>query len=116
MYYTAETTKAELHLKLAIRFDAEFAAPYLHLGNLYIRMGRYTDALVNLEKGLTTKNANRVAHLEAIGHAYELKREYAKAIRAYKEALASTIGFEIGNLTEGIKRCRKKRWVMMFSF
>ena len=116
MYYTAETTKAELHLKMAIRFDAEFTASYLHLGNLYIRMGRYSDALLNLEKGLTIKNANRVAFLESIGHVYELKREYAKAIRAYKEALASTVGFEVANLTEGIKRCRKKRWVMMFTF
>jgi len=116
LYYTTEAAKAEQHLKLAIHFDAEFTAPYLHLGNLYIRMGRYTEALENLEKGLTKQNANRVAFLESIGHVYELKREYTKAIRTYKEALASTVGFEIANLTEGIKRCRKKRWVMMFNF
>ena len=116
MYYTTEAAKAEQHLKLAIRFDAEFMAPYLHLGNLYIRMGRYAEALVNLEKGLTKPNTNRVAFLESIGHAYELKREYAKAIKAYKEALVSTVGFETTNLAEGIRRCRKKRWVMMFNF
>lgn len=116
MYYTTEVAKAERHLKLAIHFDAEFTAPYLHLGNLYIRMGRYTDALVNLEKGLTKQNVNRVAFLESIGHVYELKRDYRKAIKSYKEALASTVGFEVANLTEGISRCRKKRWVMMFTF
>lgn len=30
MYYTTEVAKAERHLKLAIHFDAEFTAPYLH--------------------------------------------------------------------------------------
>jgi tetratricopeptide (TPR) repeat protein len=116
MYYTADTEKAELHLKLAIHFDADFMAPYLHLGNLYVRMGRNTEALAVFEKGLTKKNANRVAFLEGIAHAYELKQEYAKAIKSYKAALVSTVGFESANLAEGIKRCRKKRWVMMFNF
>jgi tetratricopeptide (TPR) repeat protein len=116
MYYTADAEKAERHLKLAIYFDAEFAAPYLHLGNLYIRMGRYADALTNLEKGLTKQNANRVAFIESIAHVYELKRDYSKAIKSYKEALASSVGVDTTNFTTGIKRCWKKRWVMMFNF
>lgn len=116
MYYTADVVRAERHLKLAVHFDAGFHAPYLHLGNLYVRIGRYTEAVEILEKGSTIKHANRVAVFEAIGHAYELKKEYAKAVKAYKEALASTVGFDHANLTAGIQRCRKKRMVMMFSF
>jgi hypothetical protein len=30
--------------------------------------------------------------------------------------LASTLGGESERFTESIKRCRKKRWVMMFTF
>jgi tetratricopeptide (TPR) repeat protein len=116
MYYTADVFKAERHLKLAINFDPAFMAPYLHLGNLYIRMGRYTEALKYFELGLDKQNANRVALLEGIAHAYELKGNYSKAIKSYKRALVSTVGFESTNLAEGIKRCRKKRWVMMFNF
>jgi len=115
-YYTADVAQAELHLKMAIRFDPAFAAPYQHLGSLYIRAGRYAEALEYLKKGVTQYNANKVAFLENIAHVYELKREYAQAIRHYKEALASTVGVESTTLTEGIKRCRKKRWVMMFTF
>jgi Putative Zn-dependent protease, contains TPR repeats len=115
-YYTSEAVRAELHLKLAIKFDPDFAAPYQHLGNLYIRAGRYTEAMEYLQKGIRINNANRTALLESMGHVYELKREYGKAIHSYKEALASTVGFETANLTECIKRCRKKRWVMMFNF
>lgn len=116
LYYTTDVGKAERHLKLAIHFDPTFFAPYLHLGNLYIRVGQYANALSTLKSGLTKQNANRIAFLESIAHAYELKREYGEAIKVYKEALASSIGFETASFTEGIKRCRKKKWVMMFNF
>ena len=116
MYYTQDVEKAERHLKLAIYFDASFAAPYLHLGNLYIRLGRYSEVVTSLEAGLTKETANRAAFLEGIAQAYEGKREYVKAIKAYKDAYASAVGFDNANLTAGIARCRKKRWVMMFSF
>ncbi len=115
-YYTSDVEKAMLHLKMAIFFDATYAAPYLHMGNLCIRTGCYTEALKYLNKGLTALNPNKVAFMESIAQAYELKKEYAKAVTAYKDALASTVGMESEKFTEGIKRCRKKRWVMMFSF
>jgi len=116
MYYTADVEKAERHLKLAIHFDPTFAAPYLHLGTLYMRMGRHANALSTLKEGMTKQNANRIAFLECIAHVHELMRDFAEAIKAYKEALASSVGFETSNFTEGIKRCRKKRWVLMFNF
>ncbi|NOT76356.1 MAG: hypothetical protein HOP08_15615 [Cyclobacteriaceae bacterium] len=116
MYYTADAAKAEQHLQWAIRFEAEFPAPYLHLGALYIRQWRYDEALSVLQKGLTKPGANRLALYENIGQVYELKKEYTKAVRAYKEGLASTAGGDTYQMTEGIKRCRKKRWVMMFTF
>src|SRR6187549_2283430 len=36
LYYTQNVTQAELHFKMAIRFDETFAPPYLHMGTLYI--------------------------------------------------------------------------------
>jgi tetratricopeptide (TPR) repeat protein len=116
LYYTTETAKAELHFKMAIRFDAEFAAPFLHMGNLYVRMGRYSEAITYLEKGLLLPSANRVALLETMAHAYELRNEYSKAIGLYKKAmLASMAEHEMTNLQAGIKRCRKKRFAFLFT-
>src|SRR5689334_17551677 len=80
MYYTTETARAEKHLQMAIAFEADFAPPYLHLGTLYIRNGTYSDAIAILEKGLTKANANRVAMLESIAQAHELRCEYSLAI------------------------------------
>lgn len=116
MYYSSADGMAELHLKMAVKFNSEFAPAYLHLGTLLIRLGRFDEALEYLETGLTKFNANRTMMLEKIASVYELKKDYTQAIRKYKEALASTAGFDANTYTEAIKRCRKKRWVLMFTF
>jgi tetratricopeptide (TPR) repeat protein len=117
MYYTTETAKAETHFNMAITFQSDFAAPYLHLGILYLRNGRYIEALSTLELGLTKPNANRVVLLENMAHVYELKGEFRDAIRTYKEAAKSTlVSHEVNNLMEGVKRCRKKRLALLFTF
>ncbi|HEY8934706.1 MAG TPA: hypothetical protein VIM65_05775 [Cyclobacteriaceae bacterium] len=117
LYYANDTAKAELHFSMAMRFDTEYAAPYLHMGTLCIRAHRYNDAIKYAEQGLTKPNANKVALHEIIGNAYELKSDYRKAIKAYKAAAISSLDvYEINNLTAGIKRCKKKRIALFFSF
>ncbi|HEX5169788.1 MAG TPA: hypothetical protein VFW11_11490 [Cyclobacteriaceae bacterium] len=116
LYYTNDTARAELHLVMAVKFNEDYPAPYLHLGTLYMRMGRYTDALACLGRGLTKPNANRQAFFQNIAQAHEMKREFGKAIQAYKEALAHSVGYESETLMQGIQRCRKKRLVLFFSF
>lgn len=116
LYYTADTKRAELHLKLAIRFNEAFAPPYQHLGALYTKAGNYTEALACLEKGVTKNQANKVAMLQNIAHVYELQAKWAEAIKVYKKAmLASVVDQEINNLKAGIKRCRRKRVTLLFS-
>jgi len=116
MYYTIDLKKAELHLRMAISFDKEYPAPYLHLGNLFIRMQRYDEAMDFFEQGMTKPDANRVVFLESIGHVYEMKRMFTQAIKVYKEAILSSAGFEMNNLTERVKRCQKKRLMYYFTF
>lgn len=117
LYYAHNVGKAELHLKTAIAFDADFAPAYLHLGTLYLRNAKYTKALAILEKGIGKTNANRVEIFECIAQVHELKCDFRKAIKAYKEAMkASVVSFETHTLMDGIKRCRKKRITMLFTF
>ena len=116
MYYTAAAENAELHFNMAIKFQPDYAPPYLHLAALYARMERYNDVISVAAKGLTVKGANRMALLEQMARAHELKRDYAEAIKTYREALASTAGIDGKAMTEGIKRCRRKRLALMFTF
>jgi tetratricopeptide (TPR) repeat protein len=115
MYYGDEEV-AELHLKMAIRFEPDYHAPYLHLGELLNKLKRFDEALSYLETGLIKKDANKMSLLEAIGLAYESKREYSKAIKAYKAALLeSMFSYYTNKLNDGIKRCRRKKMLAMFS-
>ncbi len=113
LYYTHDTKRAERHLKLAIRFDPGFAPPFQHLGDLYIRVGRYQDAVDILLQGLPVAGANRLAIIEYLAQAYELKRDYRRAIATYREALASSVGQNANTYSQSIWRCRKKKWAMV---
>lgn len=116
LYYTLDLAKAELHLKAAIRFYPEFQAPYLHLGTMYVGQGEYAKAIEILNQGLTRPQANKVGVLELIGHAHEMTGEYKLAIKAYREAMLSSVATGQMNIySEGIKRCRRKRWESIFS-
>jgi tetratricopeptide (TPR) repeat protein len=114
MYYTQNMKKAELHLTMSLRFNAAYAPPYLHLGQLCNRMARYSEAIGYFEKGLSIPGANRTALMEGLAFAYEMKNEFRAAIRHYREAVASASGYELQQLSEGIKRCRSKRWIRWF--
>lgn len=116
LYYTDEVRRAELHLKMAIHFDNAYAAPYLHLGTLYIREEKYSDALAYLEQGLTKPKANRVALFQSLGNVYELRGDWRRAIAAYKKAIMTSVQeYEVTDLRAGIRRCRRKRLVLFFS-
>ena len=115
--YTEDVARAELHLKMAVRFDETYTPPYLHLGTLYIRQTRYSDAIACSQAGLVKgkESGNRVGLLQNLAQAYELRKDWSLAIKAYKEAmLTSVVEWEVSNLVAGIKRCRKKRAVLFF--
>jgi tetratricopeptide (TPR) repeat protein len=117
MYHANDARMAEMHFSVAMRFAPEYAPPYLHMGNLLNREGRYAEAIRYFSAGMTCPNAVRISLLEGIAEAHEMRGEYRDAIRAYKEAAAtSVIDFEVERLLKSAGRCRKKRMAMLFSF
>ena len=111
MYYTADVTQAELHLKMAIKFDGQYPAPFIHMGNLMIRCNRYAEAIDYLKQGMEKPSASRVVFLEAMGQAWELSGDFGQAIKAYREAMmAALTDHEVTNMTNHVARCRKKKW------
>jgi tetratricopeptide (TPR) repeat protein len=116
VYYTGNSTLAELHLKCSISFDPTYPAPYLHMAALYQNLYRYSEALDILKKGLVQPTAHRAFFFERMAQIHELKGAYGEAVKLYKKALAATLGQEADRFAESIRRCRKKRLAMMFSF
>jgi tetratricopeptide (TPR) repeat protein len=115
LYYQNDIARAQLHFTVAMKFDAAFAPPYLHMGNLFNRLGRYTEATDYFKHGLNLPGANRLGLLEGLALAHEMKKEFRLAIKFYKEAIAASTGFEMNHLRASISRCRTKRWVLLLN-
>lgn len=117
MYYANDDMRAELHFRMAIRFAAGFAPPYLHMGTLLNRTGRYKEAVEYFREGLTKQYAISTALYEGIALAYEVLGEYRLAVKAYQSAaIAATVDYEVDKFLKGARRCRRKRIVLFFSF
>ncbi len=117
LYYGGDEGRAELHFTTAIRFNASYAPPYIHMANLCMRAQRYQEAIHYSEQGLTKPEANKAGLYEVLGNAYEMKGELRKAIRAYRYAtLSSVSSYEVTAFSDGIKRCWRKRMTKLFAF
>jgi hypothetical protein len=117
LYYGSDTSRAELHFRMAIHFGPQYQAPYLHMASLCMRAHRFGEVLHFAELGLTKPHANKVALYELIGNVYEVRGELSKAIKAYKAgSISSLASYEVNTLTDGIKRCWKKRVTLLFTF
>jgi predicted Zn-dependent protease len=109
-YHAENIPAAELHLRMAIRFDEKFADPYWHLGSLLYQEERLDDAIRIFKKGLTAKQARKSSLLHYAGKAYELKQKYSKAIEYYHDALRHSAElWDCVVIQNSIKRCKRKQ-------
>ena len=109
-YCADEIAKAEIHFRAAILLDPRLAEPYEHYAKLLHHEERLNDAIGISKKGLRAKQANKQLLLENVGQAYELKKEFRKAIKHYRKALTYTADLWNGRiLDESIKRCKRKQ-------
>lgn len=108
--YADDIANAERHFKLAIRFDKEFADPYIHLGYLLSYDERYEESVDVYIKGLKAKRAFKAGLYSGAAKSYELMKKYKKAIAHYEDALNFTAeARECYVLEASIARCKRKR-------
>lgn len=108
--YADKPEQAEQHLRLAIQFDEKFAEPYWYLGKLLSDDDRLDEAIEIYQHGLKAKRAQKAELLRETGRAYELKRNFKKAIRHYKKALGYSAELKsCFAIEQGIERCKRKQ-------
>lgn len=109
-YEADNAAHAELHFKLAIKFDPGFADPYWHLGNLLYDDDRLDEAIKVFRKGLKARQAKKSQLLHFTGKAYELKKKYGRALEYYKDALGNSAEtWDCLLIENSIKRCKRKQ-------
>jgi tetratricopeptide (TPR) repeat protein len=117
LYHVKDEATAEMHFRVAIKFSPDYAPPYLHLGTMMNQRGCYADAIALFREGLNKPQAIHNALLEGIAQAHEMRSQYGQAIRTYKEAVSKSVAdFDVDRILRAVKRCRRKRFAMYFSF
>ena len=74
-----------MHINMPVAIDEKFDYAYRNMGDAYIRLRKYKEAIEALERVLELSRPEDVIY-EAIGHCYDRLKNYAQA-RFYYEKL-----------------------------
>ena len=83
----------------------------LQKGNLHLKLGEFDEAIKAYETFLQKAGKEKLYRLfamEGLGYAYEGKKEYEKAVRAYERMLEMGEGLQVANAHLSIGRCYEK--------
>ncbi len=83
----------------------------LYKGNLHLKLGEFEEAIKAYESLLAKSGIERVYHsfaMEGLGYAYEGKKEYEKALQAFKRALEKGEAFQSADAHLNIGRLCEK--------
>jgi len=112
LYHYIDYTKAEVHLKLAMKYTSNYGAPYIHMAELLFQTKRYKELEQLLAKAKLVAGISEPFIFNEFGRIYEVNGKYTKAVNHYKKALLKTLDEqEFLTIRQNIKRCRKKRWI-----
>ncbi|MGH9839333.1 MAG: protein kinase domain-containing protein [Blastocatellia bacterium] len=92
LYFARNHEQAERHLKRALELDPLNYGVWGRLGNVYVEMGRYADAIASLEKAKAMWSDNRRKRVAATGLAFAYARmgRQEEALRMFKELQRTT--------------------------
>ena len=83
----------------------------LYQGNVDLRLGEFDQAIQAYERFLRKAGKEKLYRsfaMEGLGYSYEGKKDYEKAINAYRKGIESGENFQLANAYLGLGRCYEK--------
>lgn len=115
LFQITDWEKAEKHLKLALKHSPSYSAPYMHFSHLLFEKGRFDELTELLEKAILVGGIQRSFVHNEYARMYEVKGKLRQAVVFYKKAVRWTFNEqELNVYKDNIRRCRDKRWILMF--
>lgn len=115
LFQLEDWAKAEKHLKLALKYDANYGGAYIHMSHLLFENDRFDELTELLQKALNVGSVSKSFIYNELGRMQEVSAKFAKAIKYYKEAIKWSFDEkELCIITDNIRRARRKRWYLMF--
>lgn len=115
LYHFHDFNKAEDHLKLALKYAPFYSAPYKHMTGLLFDSKRFDEHIELLEKAKTIPAISNAFIYDELGKNAEVHGDYRQAIKLYKRGIKWSMDTqEITVLKDSIRRCRDKKWLVLF--
>ena len=115
IFHLDDWAKAEKHLMIALKHAPTYGPAYLHMAHILFEKQRFKDLDQLLTRALTIAGVKKSSIFNEFGRMNEVNGRFRKANKQYKSALRWCFDDrELIMIKDSIKRCRQKRWAMLF--
>ncbi len=115
LYQLNDWSKAEMHLNLALKYAADYQAPYIHMSHMLFEKGKFQELGELLNRASTVGGVQKSFIFNQFGRIHEVDGKLRKAVKLYKDAVRWAFNDqELSVYKDNIRRCRDKRWILMF--
>ena len=114
LFQLEDYEKAEVHLRLALKYAKQYSAPYVHMITLLFEAKRLDEHEKLIAKAMYVPGVRKSFLYNEIGRSKEVTGKYTAAIKYYKMAVRWSVDEkEIEVIRENIRRARSKRWLSL---
>jgi tetratricopeptide (TPR) repeat protein len=114
IYYSKldDYNKGLYHLDLAVKFDPEYAAGYLHSAYILNHLNLADRLRKLIDEALTVKGVSKSILYSELAKSYEINGDFKKAMGNYKNAIRHSLNNdEITALEKDMERAKKKHYL-----
>ncbi|MCF8370802.1 MAG: hypothetical protein K9H64_04215 [Bacteroidales bacterium] len=110
-----DMVKAEKHIAMALKYSPSYSPAYLHMSHILFETQRFDELGALLKQALKVGGVKKSFIFNEFGRMNEVVGHFRKAVEQYKLAIKWCFDErELMMIKDNIKRCRQKRWTLMF--
>ena len=114
LFHMDDVEKAEVHLRLALKYARQYSAPYVHMIELLFNAERLEEHAKLVAEAMKIPGVGKSYLYNEMGRNVEMKGRITDAIKFYRLAIRwSTDKEQIKVIRENIRRARGKRWLFL---
>jgi tetratricopeptide (TPR) repeat protein len=114
LFHEGDYEKAEVHLKLALKYAKQYSAPYIHMILLLFEVERLDEHEKLIAKAMYVPGMKKSFLYNEIGRNKEVTGKIFQAIKFYRKAIRWSMDEEeIRMIRQNLGRAKGKRWLYL---
>ena len=112
LFHLGDFEKAEVHLRLALKYAKQYSAPYIHMLQLLFEAKRLDEHEELIAKAMYVPGVQKSFLYNEVGKRMEAKGKTFAAIRYYRRSIWWSFDEkEIEMFRDNVRRARNKQWL-----